>query len=99
MSKTTIVMAALGFLWSGVTLSFGAEATITSDELELQNNGEVTIFRGHVVLEQNPYQVRADKMVRTRATSIVDADGHVIGSWVSAKGEKIRVEGEKASYD
>ncbi len=79
--------------------SFAAsEATITSDELELQNNSAVAIFRGHVVLTQDAYQVHADRMVRTKATSLVNATGHVVGTWISAKGEKLRVEGEEARY-
>jgi lipopolysaccharide transport protein LptA len=76
-----------------------AEATISSDELEMQNNGERTIFSGHVVLTQVPYQVRADQMIRTKATGIVDAAGRVVGTWVSPKGENVRVEGEKARYN
>jgi lipopolysaccharide export system protein LptA len=77
---------------------FAEEATITSDELELQNNGEITIFRRHVILTQVPYQVHADRMVRTKATGIVDAYGHVVGDWVSEKNEKIHVTGDVARY-
>src|SRR5439155_10293555 len=65
-----------------------SEATIASDELELRNNGEVTIFKGHVILKQDPYQVSSDRMVRTKATGIVEAAGHVKGTWISPKGEK-----------
>jgi lipopolysaccharide transport protein LptA len=86
------------FLCSGIARG-ASEATITSDELELQNNGEKAIFTGHVVLTQVPYQVHADQMIRTKATSIVDAAGHVIGTWISPKNEKVRVEGEQARYD
>lgn len=85
-------MAAVGYA------ARSTEATITSDELELQNNGEVTIFRGHVVLKQDPYEIRADHMVRTKATGLVNADGHVMGTWVSAKGEKVQVQGDEALY-
>ena len=76
-----------------------SEATIASDELELRNNGEVTIFKGHVVLKQDPYQVSSDRMVRTKATGIVDATGHVKGTWVSPQGEKVQVTGDTARYD
>jgi len=76
-----------------------AEATITSDELEIQNNGERTIFRGHVVLVQTPYEVHSDQMVRVKETGVVNADGHVVGSWVSPKSEHVRIDGEQAVYD
>src|SRR5204863_1642248 len=92
-------MLAFAVLWGAAEIAYASEATISSDELELQNNGEVTIFRGHVVLKQDPYEVRADRMVRTKATEIVDAEGHVVGTWISAKGEKVRVEGEAARYE
>jgi len=87
-----------GFLSVSHAAKPSSEATITSDELELQNNGEVTIFIGHVVLTQNPYQVRADRMVRTKATGIVDATGHVVGTWVSPKNEKVKVTGDQARF-
>jgi len=86
-------------LVGGSTMARGAEATISSDELEMQNNGEKAIFRGHVVLTQVPYQVYGDQMIRTKATGIVNASGHVIGTWVSPKGEKVRVEGDQARYE
>ena len=41
-------------------------ATITSDDLELRDNGAVTIFTGHVVLKQDPYLIHADRMERTK---------------------------------
>ncbi len=96
----------LWFIWipafAGMTIpAHGApkgEATITSDELELQNNGEITIFTGHVVLKQDDYLIQADRMVRTKATGIVDADGHVVGTWISPKKEKIVVNGDHARY-
>ncbi len=75
------------------------EATITSDELELQKNGDVTIFRGHVKMNQVPYEVQADVMTRLKATGNVKATGHVVGLWTSAKNERVRVEGEQALYE
>ncbi len=85
---------------AGLTFAKGPEtpATITSDELELQNNGALTIFRGHVVLTQGPYEVRSDRMVRVKADGRVEAQGHVVGSWVSPKKEKVRIESEEAVY-
>ena len=79
--------------------AFAAEATITSDELELQHNGDISLFRGHVVLNQDPYEIHADLMTRTKVDSMVNAEGHVVGTWVSAQHEKVRVEGESARYD
>ncbi len=76
-----------------------AGATITSDELELRDNGELTIFSGHVVLKQEPYKITADRMVRPKATEIVDASGRVTGNWLSAKHEKVRVASDYARYN
>jgi len=95
-----------GLLWIPVFMGMTAwahaaanrPATITSDELELQNNGEITIFTGHVILKQDNYRVIADHMVRTKATGIVDADGHVVGTWISPKNEKSVVIGDFARY-
>ena len=75
-----------------------APATISSDELELKNNGETTIFLGHVILKQENYEIHANRMIRTKSTGIVDAKGHVIATWISAKKEKIQVFGDEARY-
>lgn len=73
-------------------------ATITSDELELQKNGEVTIFRGHVVLRQDLYEIRAQRMTRLKATGNVEATGQVTGTWISPKQERVRVVSDEALY-
>jgi lipopolysaccharide export system protein LptA len=75
------------------------EATITSDEMEVVNNGARTIFRGHVVLKEVPYELHADRMERTRATGVVQAWGHIVGTWVKPEGEKGMAEGDRARYD
>jgi lipopolysaccharide export system protein LptA len=75
-----------------------SQATITSDELELRDNGALTFFRGHVVLTEDPYVLHADRMLRTKATGIVDADGHLDGTWISDKGEKIKAYGQQGRY-
>ena len=100
-ARRRALLGVLGFLLCNFLAlrSEAAEATITSDELEIQNNGELTIFRGHVDLKQSPYEIRADRMVRKKADASVDAAGHVIGKWQSAKGEKLRVDGEMARYE
>ena len=88
--KVLVVLAGLILAFSCEAYAAATGATITSDELELQNNGDLTIFTGHVVLKQAAYQIKSDRMVRTKATGIVDSTGHVVGTWVSLKNEKIR---------
>src|SRR3982750_4634162 len=44
------------------------EATISSDEMELLNNGAKTIFTGHVILEQKPYVLKADRMAQEKGS-------------------------------
>ena len=75
------------------------ETTIRSDELELKDNGERTIFRGNVVLAQPPYTLLADEMVQTRATEIVDAKGHIRATWLRETGEKIVATGRRGRYN
>lgn len=75
------------------------EATITSDWLELRDNGAQAIFTGQVVLIQAPYRLEADRMIRTKATGIVLADGHVRGTWIADAGEKVVATGRHARYD
>jgi lipopolysaccharide transport protein LptA len=75
-----------------------AEATITSDQLELLDNGARSVFTGHVVLKQDPYLLLADRMIQTKATGIVDAYGHIHGTWITDKGEKVLAEGAQARY-
>ncbi|MFA5975881.1 MAG: LptA/OstA family protein [Elusimicrobiota bacterium] len=98
----------LGFLGVAACLSAGGplravepalEATITSDELQMQDNGAQTIFTGNVVLIQSPYRLEADRMQRTKATGLVQARGHVRGTWISDSGEKIVATGQHARYD
>jgi len=75
-----------------------APATITSDELEIRDNGALTFFRGHVVLKEDPYLLHSDEMIRTKATGVVEAHGHLDGTWLSDKGEKIKAYGKKGRY-
>ena len=75
------------------------EATITSDELEIRNNGEETFFRGHVILKEDPYLLHADQMVRAKLTGIVTAHGRLDGTWLSEKGEKVKAYGEDGQYE
>ena len=76
-----------------------AEATITSDELEMRDNGEETFFRGHVILKEDPYLLHADQMIRTKRTGIVTAHGHLKGTWLSEKGEKVAAFGDDGRYE
>jgi lipopolysaccharide export system protein LptA len=74
------------------------EATITSDELEIKNSGAEAVFRGQVVLKQDPYVLTADRMTQNRASGVVEARGRVLGTWVSETGEKLIAEGRSARY-
>jgi len=76
----------------------GREATITSDQLELVQNGAESIFTGHVVLTRTPYVLNADRMARVQATGVVEAQGHIVGTWVQSTGEKTVAVGERARY-
>jgi lipopolysaccharide transport protein LptA len=84
--------------WS-LAASKSTEATITSDELELQNNGAVTIFRGHVVLESEAYTLKARRMTQVKKTTVVKADGKVDAVWRGDNGEKYHGVGDHATYD
>ncbi len=75
-----------------------AQATITSDEMELINNGERTVFTGHVVLTRTPYVLTAEKMIRYK-DGIVDVEGKVVGTYTGEKGEKTQAAGQKARYN
>lgn len=83
---------------SGV--AYGSEeATVTSDQLEIHDNGQQSIFTGHVVLTQDPYVIRADRMVQRQADKLVTADGHIQARWESPKGEKAIVTAAHGRYD
>jgi lipopolysaccharide transport protein LptA len=75
-----------------------SDATISSDEMELINNGERTVFSGHVVLTRTPYVLTADKMTRYK-DGIVEGEGHIVGSWSQDKGEKTQATGQQARYN
>jgi len=75
-----------------------SETTITSDELEILDNGAQTVFTGHVVLTQDPYQLFADRMTQIKATGIVEAKGHIRGTWKGDKGERSVATGANARY-
>lgn len=91
---------ALAFLFLAGSMAYAADvpATITSDQLELDKNGETTIFSGHVILTQTPYEVRSNRMTRRKSTGNVFAHGNVVGTWVSAKNERVRIESDEALY-
>jgi lipopolysaccharide export system protein LptA len=75
------------------------DATITSDQMELFDNGTKTVFTGHVVLERSPYVMTADRMTRYQATGIVEAENHVVGTWIKPTGEMTKAVGGRARYD
>ena len=51
-------------------------------------------------LTQVPYLLHADEMTRTKATGIVThAYGHIDGTWISDKGEKVKAYGDEGYYE
>jgi lipopolysaccharide transport protein LptA len=74
------------------------EATITSDELQILNSGATTVFKGNVVLTQDVYVLKADRMTQSKATKIVEAHGRVHGTWLPESGEKVVATGRQARY-
>src|SRR5436190_24189136 len=72
------------------------EATISSDQLELIDNGSKTVFTGHVLLEQAPYVLKADRMTRYQSNGLVEGEGHVHGTWINPAGGKTEARGEHA---
>jgi lipopolysaccharide assembly outer membrane protein LptD (OstA) len=75
------------------------ETTITSDQMELIDNASRTVFTGNVVLKSESYVLNADKMTRYRTTGIVEAEGHVVGTWTKPTGEKTKATGDYARYN
>ena len=98
------IILGLFFLASGLraqeaVMPAAEEATITSDQLELVDNGSKSVFTGHVTLTRSPYVLTADRMVRTKATGIVEAEGHIVGTWLKTSGEKTTAIGERGRYN
>ncbi len=83
--RTSVTLVAVSLLLRVACPASAEEAptgaTITSDELEIQDHGERTIFTGHVRLKDDPYHFNADRMVRTKSDGVVDASGHLHGTW------------------
>jgi lipopolysaccharide transport protein LptA len=101
MRRRGLSVFAFGLLWMAglAQADMPANTTIRSDELELQDNGARTIFRGHVVLNQAPYTLKADQMIQTRATQIVEATGHITATWIRETGEKLVATGRRGRYN
>jgi lipopolysaccharide export system protein LptA len=101
-TKIRFVMALTACLLSSragfADVPAGSEATISSDEMELLNNGAMTIFSGHVVLERPPYVLKADRMTREKTSGVVQSQGHIVGTWTQENGQKTVAEGSRASY-
>lgn len=94
-----VVLAGSRILWGDMQPPKPrGEAVITSDQLEIEDNGARTVFTGHVVLRDPPYVLRADQMVQMKKTGIVDAQGHVEGTWISDTGEKLVGIGRNGQY-
>jgi len=74
------------------------EATIRSYELELRDNGALSIFSGNVVLTQEPYTIKADRMTRKKSTGTVVALGRVRALRAEPGGGRTLAVGERAIY-
>ena len=75
------------------------DATLTSDEMDLIDNGHQSVFIGHVLLQKTAYELKADRMTRAQATGLVEASGHIKGTWHNPAGGTLIAEGDKAKYD
>jgi lipopolysaccharide export system protein LptA len=91
-------LAMLAIALGSAVPGYANDATITSDEMQILDGGAKTIFNRHVVLKQDTYVIRADRMTRIKDTGIVDALGQVEGTWTSEKGEIMTARGKKARY-
>jgi len=93
-----VMLAGSRIVWCAQPSKPKGEAVITSDQLEIQDNGARTVFTGHVVLTDPPYVLRADRMVQAKKTGIIDAHGHIEGTWISETGEKLVAIGKDGEY-
>jgi|GEM_PF-2137981 lipopolysaccharide transport protein LptA len=76
-----------------------ASATITSDELQLVDQGAESIFVGHVVIKQDYYTLWADRVRQVKDTGIANAFGHVKALWARPGEARILGTGLYAKYD
>jgi LPS export ABC transporter protein LptC len=67
--------------------------------MELINNGAKSVFTGHVQLIKEAYVLTADRMTRIESTGLVEAEGHIVGTWLKPTGEKTTATGEEARYN
>jgi lipopolysaccharide export system protein LptA len=91
------MVCAASWLWAAEAVP-ASEATISSDEMELIDNGSKTVFNGHVLLSRPPYEMKADKMTRVQADGVVEAEGNIIGLWKNPAGDKVKAVGHHARY-
>ena len=77
----------------------GEDATLSSDEMELINQGDKAVFKGHVLLEKTEYQLKANQMTRTEKTGLVEAEGNIIGMWKNPAGGNLKAYGDHGRYD
>jgi lipopolysaccharide export system protein LptA len=75
------------------------DATLSSDEMELINQGSKAVFTGHVILEKPGYELRANRMTRTEKTGLVEAEGKIHGIWNNPDGGKLEAFGDHGRYD
>src|SRR5262245_21620291 len=92
-ASSVLVIGLAGRLWGAATPAAG-DVTISSDEMELQDHGNKTIFQGHVALRGDSYVLKANRMTRTQKTDVVEAQGRVQGTWNQPGGGTARAAGE-----
>jgi len=92
-----VVVAPVGAL--PVEASTMSVTTLTSDELEIQDNGAKTLFTGNVVLRRQGQTLFADRMIRFGDKGPVEATGRVRGVGIGEQGERIEIAGKKARYE
>lgn len=88
-------------LWraEAVVASTVPVTTLTSNELEIQDNGAKSLFIGNVVLKREKQTLYADRMIRYGNDGPVEATGRVRGVGIGENGENIQVFGKKARYE
>src|SRR5262249_23343769 len=95
----SVIVIATSAGWAALPSKTSSDATLSSDEMELINNGGKAVFTGHVVLDRPPYQLKAKKMTRTENNGLVEAEGRIIGTWKGEAGAQLQAQGDHGRYD
>jgi lipopolysaccharide transport protein LptA len=100
-AEIVILMIALGSFASAAMppAPEDQEATISSDQMEILQNGQRTVFIGHVVLEKTTSKLTANRMTRF-SDGHVEADGRIVTTWVNPdQSGSVEARGAYARYD